>query len=182
MVSTPAAAAGRADAQRGPRDGQEPLTVGLWLIVGLKGLTALLLWAAFVVLLIAHRDDPRDFVSVMVFRAFHGNPPAPAIDFLVRNMHFISGAMVIRLAVVTAAYGLVESIEAVGLLLRKWWAEWLVILVTVSFIPFEIYELAFRPNAFRIGALIANLIVLWYLLKRMFDKRAEQRRAILRRS
>ena len=162
-------------------DGREPLTVGLWLIIALKATTALLLWSAFALLLVAGRHDPQNFFSVLVFRTFRGNPPQMAIHFLVNNMEFISKAIVIRIAIATSAYALVESVEAVGLLLQRWWAEWLVVLVTVSFIPIEIYEIASRPDLLKVGSLVANIVILWYLLKRMSDKRA-QRQAILGQS
>jgi len=181
MVTAPVAAPAAAvhDAQhREP----EPLTFGLWLIIFFKAITALLLWGAFALLLVAGRADPKSFFSVLIFRTFRGNPPDVALRFLVRNIQFVSSAMVIRIAVATVAYALVESAEAIGLFLRKEWAEWLVILVTVSFIPLEIFEMLTRRNPIKIASLVGNLIILWYLLKRLFEKRAQQRRAILGQS
>ena len=183
MVSTQAATSPpvrRPDEQH-PHE-SEQLTLGLWLIIAFKAITALLLWGAFVLLIIAGREDPRNFVSILVFRTFKGNPPQMAIHFLVGNLQFISSTFVIRAALAIAAYALVESMEAIGLLLRKWWAEWLVILVTVSFIPLEVYEMALRPNFFKLGSLIVNLVILWYLLKRLLDKRRVQSPAILQQS
>ena len=182
MVDAPAAVQAAAAHTAKPCPDPDRLTWGLWLIIIFKGFTALLLWSAFVVLVVAGREDPRNFFSVLIFRTFHGNPPEMALRFLVRNMEFISHAMIIRFALATAAYAAVETAEAVGLFLRKGWAEWLVILVTVSFIPFEVYECLTRPNPIKLASLIGNLIILWYLLKRLFDKRAEERRAILQRS
>lgn len=160
----------------------EPLTLGLWLIVISKGITALLLWSAFALLLVAGREDPRNFFSLLMFRTFRGNPPEMAIHFLVTNLDFVTHAMIVRVALATAVYAVVESVEATGLLMRKWWAEWLVILVTVSFIPIEIYEIVMRPNVLKIGTLVANIIILLYLLKRVRDNQAHHRRAILHRS
>jgi uncharacterized membrane protein (DUF2068 family) len=97
-------------------------------------------------------------------------------------MEFISNAMLVRVALATSAYAFIETLEAVGLAMRKWWAEWLVILITVSFIPLEVYEIAMRPNVFKIGTLVANLVILGYLLKRMLDNRAHHRQAILHQS
>jgi uncharacterized membrane protein (DUF2068 family) len=182
MVSSPVANTVAPAAARAGYHKREPLTLGLWLIILFKAITALLLWGAFVILLVAGREDPQNFFSVLIFRAFRGNPPEIALRFLVRNIQFISGAMIIRIAVATVAYALVESAEAVGLFLRKAWAEWLVILVTVSFIPLEVYESLTHPNAIKVASLVGNVIILWYLLKRMFEKRAQQRHAILRQS
>ena len=50
------------------------------------------------------------------------------------------------------------------------------------FIPVEVYEIYGRPNPFKIGTLVVNLIILGYLVKRRLDKRAELARAILDRS
>jgi uncharacterized membrane protein (DUF2068 family) len=182
MVSTEAAVPADAPLTESCIDRREPLTIGLWLIIAMKSVTAILLWGAFILLLVAGHEDPRNFFSVMVFRTFHGNPPQLAIHYLVSNLEFISKAMVIRVAVATVAYALVESVEAIGLALRQWWAEWLVILVTVSFIPVEVYEIASRPNPLKAGTLLANILILWYLLKRLLDKRAQERRAILSQS
>src|SRR5205814_10427333 len=116
---------------------REPMTIGLWLIILLKAVTALLLWAAFVLLLLARESNPQDFFSVLVHRLFRGNPPGIAIRYIATNTEFITRAMLTRVALATVVYAAVESTEAIGLFLRKAWAEWLVILVTVSFIPVE---------------------------------------------
>ncbi len=163
-------------------DDDEPLTLGLWLIVVFKGITALLLWGAFVLLLMAGRQDPRNFFGELIFRTFRGNPPQMAIHFLVSNLDFISNAMLVRVAVATSVYAAIESLEAIGLAMRKWWAEWLVILITVSFIPLEVYEIALRPNPFKVGTLVCNIVILGYLLKRLLDNRAHHRQAILHQS
>ena len=54
--------------------------------------------------------------------------------------------------------------EGVGLLLEKVWAEYLTLILTISFLPWELYELARRPSWMRLGLLLINLAVLWYLV------------------
>lgn len=54
--------------------------------------------------------------------------------------------------------------EGVGLWLGKRWAEYLTVIATGSFVPFEIYELARRPGPSRLAALVLNLAVVAYLL------------------
>lgn len=168
MVSTPAARVTSAT----PREtDEEPMTLGLVLIVVLKSVTAVLLWSAFILLLFAHRDDPRNFFGQLIFRTFKGNPPDLAIRYITTNTEFVTKTMVARVAFATSLYALVETVEAIGLLLRKPWAEWLVILVTVSFIPVEVFEIVMRPNPLKVATLVANVVILWYLLKRLLDKR-----------
>jgi uncharacterized membrane protein (DUF2068 family) len=173
MVGThPAAAPARVAAPPDRSNSEsEPLTLGLWLIILFKSIGAVLLWGTFGLLLAAGREDPRNFFSILAFRLFRGDPPDLIVRFMVHNLEFVTRAIVIRVAIVTAGYATIVSAEAIGLILRKWWAEWLVILVTTSFIPFEVYEMTTRPGFLKAGTLVVNLAILWYLLKRLFDKR-----------
>ncbi len=51
-----------------------------------------------------------------------------------------------------------------GLLLEKVWAEFLTLGLTVAFLPWELFELARKPDWFRASLLLINLAVLWYLI------------------
>jgi uncharacterized membrane protein (DUF2068 family) len=61
------------------------------------------------------------------------------------------------------AYAVVFVVEGVGLLRRRGWAEWMTVIVTASFIPFEIYELARRPGAGKVFAIALNAAIVAYL-------------------
>ncbi len=65
-----------------------------------------------------------------------------------------------------AVYCVLEGIEAVGLWRERRWAEYLTAVATAGFLPFELKELATRVTAFKVGALILNLVVLAYLVWR----------------
>jgi uncharacterized membrane protein (DUF2068 family) len=82
----------------------------------------------------------------------------------------------IALAVAGLLYGGLEALEGFGLLLRRRWAEYLVLIATVVFIPVEVEELATRPSVFKALALLVNLIVVAYLVwrKRLFLERPSQ--------
>jgi uncharacterized membrane protein (DUF2068 family) len=64
----------------------------------------------------------------------------------------------------TFAYSALALTEGVGLVLEKVWAEYLTLALTVSFLPWELYELSRHPNWFRVSLLLINLAVLWYLV------------------
>jgi len=58
--------------------------------------------------------------------------------------------------------------EGTGLLLRKRWGEWVTIVITSSFLPFEIYELVVKEfSVFKVLLLIANVAVVVYLIWRV---------------
>jgi uncharacterized membrane protein (DUF2068 family) len=85
---------------------------------------------------------------------------------------------VVDLLLVTAVvYAVVESIEAVGLWRERRWAEYLTVVATAGFLPFEIRELLDRVTVLRVGALVVNLAILVYLVwaKHLFGLRGGRR-------
>ena len=62
------------------------------------------------------------------------------------------------------AYAALFLTEGIGLWLQKTWAEWLTIVATTSFIPFEIWEIVKKLTILRVGLLIANIAIVIYLL------------------
>jgi uncharacterized membrane protein (DUF2068 family) len=67
-------------------------------------------------------------------------------------------------------YALIELIEAVGLWLMKRWGEYFAVIATSVFLPLEVYELTEKQTAFRIIALVINVVAVIWLLwsKRLF--------------
>ena len=57
--------------------------------------------------------------------------------------------------------------EGIGLWRQKRWAEYLTVIATASFIPFEIFEIVQRRTWPRISALVINILVVIYLLYRI---------------
>jgi uncharacterized membrane protein (DUF2068 family) len=61
-------------------------------------------------------------------------------------------------------YGALFATEGIGLWLEKRWAEYLTVIATGSFVPFEVYELARHATLPRVAALVLNLAVVAYLI------------------
>lgn len=76
-----------------------------------------------------------------------------------------------ELAIAQFAYAAVFIAEGTGLVLRRVWAEWLTIVVTTSFIPFEIYEIVKRATPIRITFLVVNIAIVIYLVWRRVESR-----------
>ena len=68
-------------------------------------------------------------------------------------------------------YGALFLTEGVGLWLLKRWAMWFTVIITGSFLPVEIYELARHPSLGKGGILVANLVLAVYLARRIRDER-----------
>jgi uncharacterized membrane protein (DUF2068 family) len=74
-------------------------------------------------------------------------------------------------------YSVVEGVEAVGLWLEKRWAEYLTAVATAGFLPFEVHELTKRVTVLRVTALVVNVAILVWLVrrKRLFGVRGGER-------
>jgi uncharacterized membrane protein (DUF2068 family) len=82
----------------------------------------------------------------------------------------------IALAVAGLLYRGLEALEGFGLLLKRRWAEYLVLIATVVLIPGEVEELATRPSVFKALAMLVNLLIVAYLVwrKHLFLERPSQ--------
>ncbi len=88
-----------------------------------------------------------------------------ALDHLGRHPNAIGVAAIL--------YGLLEGLEGAGLVRRRRWAEYLVVVATSAFLPLEVSELTTNPSLGKAGALVVNLAIVVYLVwrKRLFRPR-----------
>ena len=88
-------------------------------------------------------------------------------------------AMILRLSpkrieVIAAgvfAYAALFIVEGTGLWMRKRWAEWLTVVATTSFIPFEAWEVLHRRRPFGAAILALNIAIVIYLVVRLWSSR-----------
>jgi uncharacterized membrane protein (DUF2068 family) len=102
--------------------------------------------------------------------------PSASHDIISSTLHRVldlDRSTITVLGLTAAAYCVIEGVEAYGLWRERRWAEYLTVIATVGFLPFEIHELLDRVTVVRVGALIVNLAVLVYLVhsKRLFGIR-----------
>lgn len=85
----------------------------------------------------------------------------------------LDGGHVWVLALISLGYAALEAVESVFLWRGKRWAEYLTVVATAAFLPLEIFELAEKVSALKLGALSLNLAILVYLIwtKRLFGVR-----------
>jgi len=95
---------------------------------------------------------------------FRFDPENRFVSLLLDKVDLIDAHRLRQISVATFGYSALALTEGVGLLLEKVWAEYLTLILTISFLPWEFYELARRPDWFRLSLLLINLAVLWYLV------------------
>ena len=69
------------------------------------------------------------------------------------------------LGLVASAYSLLYVVQGIGLWRGRRWAEYLVVVESGLLLPVEIWELAQRFTAFKLGILLVNLAIVAYLLR-----------------
>ncbi len=84
-----------------------------------------------------------------------------ASDITPRQLRFFS--------YVFFAYSIIFAIEGVGLYLRQRWAEYMVVIVVTSLLPFELYEIYIKLAWWKVGLVIGNLLVVAFLIKILID-------------
>jgi uncharacterized membrane protein (DUF2068 family) len=76
-----------------------------------------------------------------------------------------------ELGVGTFVYAAVFLTEGTGLIFRKRWAEYLTTIVTASFVPFEVYEMAHKPSVLKGVGIAVNVVIVAYLVIRLWRRR-----------
>jgi uncharacterized membrane protein (DUF2068 family) len=100
------------------------------------------------------------------------DPESKMVALLLDKVDLIDDHRLRLISLGTFGYSALALTEGIGLMLEKVWAEYLTLILTISFLPWEIYELSRHPNWFRLSLLLINLAVLWYLLWLLKKKRS----------
>ncbi len=149
------------------------LTAGYLAIIAFKYAK----FAAFLVLgvaaLRASRLPPDTLVHDAV-RLFGAYENAALVQHLASALSVLTPGEIKALGSASILLGLVFGTEGTLLAFRVWWAPYLTVVVTALGLPYEILEIARRPDSLhRYALLVANAAVLIYLWKRKDDFRPE---------
>jgi len=109
-----------------------------------------------------HKD--LDDVAMRIAMILHRDPEGRFVSFLMEQADRIDAHRLREIGFATFAYSALALTEGIGLMREKVWAEYLTTILTVMFLPWELFELARQPNLMRLSLLIANLVVLAYLV------------------
>jgi uncharacterized membrane protein (DUF2068 family) len=91
------------------------------------------------------------------------DPDGRLVAWVLDHVDDITSHRLKQIGIATFFYAGLRIAEGVGLVFEKLWAEYLTVGATTIFLPWEIYEIARRPDWIRIGVLVINLAVLAYL-------------------
>jgi uncharacterized membrane protein (DUF2068 family) len=86
------------------------------------------------------------------------------LTWCLRQAGLLTKDKMAALSAIAIFYGALFATEGTGLYLRKRWAEWLVVVLTASLLPVEIYEIWHRVTWLKILLTLGNLLILGYLI------------------
>lgn len=109
-----------------------------------------------------HKDIGDEVMRLAVRLKF--DPESRFVALVLDKVDLIDAHRLRQISVATFGYSALALTEGVGLLMEKVWAEYLTLVLTVLFLPWELYEIVRRPDWFRLSLLIINLAVLAYLI------------------
>lgn len=92
------------------------------------------------------------------------DPENRFVGMIIDKAELITDHRLKLISVGTFGYAALALTEGIGLLRRKVWAEYLTLWLSISFLPWEVYELVFHGNWWRVVILVSNLAIVAYLL------------------
>ena len=102
------------------------------------------------------------------------NPEARIVHFLLDKASLLNAPILRRIGAAAFCYSGLSFAEGIGLYLEKVWGEILTLVITASFLPWELVELVRRLTWIRVGLFTVNLAVFLYLLFFIFQRRQER--------
>ena len=127
----------------------------------LLGAMAFLL--SFGVISLINKDMEKFANDVVIF--FNLDMNNHYIEVLIDKIGMIENGTIIGISIGMVSYAALNLAMGYGLHKRKRWAEWLTVIATSLLIPFEIYEIIQEQTIVRIGILILNIAIVYYLAK-----------------
>jgi uncharacterized membrane protein (DUF2068 family) len=107
-------------------------------------------------------------------------PGHAAVHHALVRLDHVDDGKAAWLGAAALVYAAVFTVEGVGLLRRKRWAEWLTVIVTSSFIPVEVYEMIEHFSGGKVVALAVNVAIVIYLVARRLEERGRLPRRLFR--
>jgi len=131
-----------------------------------------LLHAAFFIavgfgLLRLKHHDVVQVLNTYIIIPYHLNPESQIVDWMLEEASNLTSHKLVFLSWVAFFYAALFLAEGIGLYLRKHWAEYLVVIVTGSLLPLEVYEIYVYATWWKFLIVLGNLLIVGYLIHRL---------------
>ena len=103
----------------------------------------------------------------LLIEALHLNADSHLIHALVLKVDALQPHTVFLAGLVSLGYAAMLLVEGIGLWLEFTWAAYLTAVSTSLLLPFELYEVIERVSMLRVGVLLLNLAIVFYLVSQL---------------
>ena len=152
--------------------GSNPLVIRLIAAERIARGVLLLIGGAY---LVTHSGSDFGRLADRFMRALELDPRRPFLHHLIEKLHRLHASTVVISGVAAIGYGVLETVEGVGLWLEQFWAEWLTVVATSLLVPLELYELVRHPSLLKAAGILVNLLIVAYLARRLRRRIATER-------
>jgi len=108
-----------------------------------------------------------DFLNNHIIIPYHLNPEGQFVDWVLVQAEKVNPHMLLLAGWAAFFYAALFAAEGIGLYLRRHWAEYLVVIVTGSLLPLEVWELFHKIALWKFVAVTGNLLIVTYLVHRL---------------
>jgi uncharacterized membrane protein (DUF2068 family) len=106
------------------------------------------------------------------------NPEGRFVNFLLDRASLVNDPMLRRIGFAAFCYAAIGVAEGIGLYLERAWGEYLTLIITASFLPWEILEIVRRHTSARVGLMVVNIGVLVFLSKVVWERQRSSKEAV----
>lgn len=146
----------------------------IWFLICERGLRGIAVFILGIYLFTVRQDEIASRIESIQVRyglaEGSGSLIQRAAEYVLIQVGHLSAGGLVVLAAGSLLYGALEVLEAAGLIMRRRWAEYLVVIATGFGIPIEVREVLVHATLLRTGLLVINIAVVVYLVdrKRLF--------------
>jgi len=118
-------------------------------------------------------------VATRLFLALRLDPEGRFVNLILDKVALISPHELKQISVGIFCYAGLHTLEGVGLVLRKKWAEYVTLILTASFLPWEFFEIIRHFTWIKIVLTLINVLVVLFLVfyvRMREEQRAEEKR------
>jgi uncharacterized membrane protein (DUF2068 family) len=134
------------------------LVIGVFKL--LKGLLFVLLGIGALKLL--HRDIVDLLTRWLI--DWHFDPESRFVNLVLDKAALIDAHRLKQISMAIFCYAGLDFTEGIGLVLEKTWAEYLTLILTASFLPWEFFEIIRHPTWVKVVLTLVNILVVAYLI------------------
>lgn len=119
-----------------------------------------------------HKDLVDEVTRFIISLRF--DPEGRIVNLVLDKVAMINPHRLKEISLAIFAYAALDVIEGTGLVLKKVWAEYVTLILTASFLPWEVFEIIRHVTGVKIVLTLLNVAVVLYLIYHV-QSRSRQR-------